>query len=72
MSGIIKDPEVDDNENDEINANLNKKVKKVTVGTDLRNIKIKSIVLVVVFLLIFGTTSFGLNIYISQTAFLID
>ena len=47
------------------NANLNKKVKKVENGRDLTNLKVKSIVLLTVFLLTFGLSSFGLNLYIS-------
>ena len=46
------------------NANLNKKVKKVENGRDLTNLKIKSVIFLVVFLLVFGLSSVGLNLYI--------
>ena len=67
---FLKESDDQTNEKEEIaNANLNKKVKKVIVGKELRNIKIKSIVLVIVFLVIYGTTSFALNIHISDATF---
>ena len=67
---FLKESDDPTNEKEEIaNANLNKKVKKVIVGKELRNIKIKSIVLVVVFLIIYGTTSFALNIHISDATY---
>ena len=64
--------EHNESELDEVgNNNLNKKVKKVIVGEKLRNIKIKSIILIIVFLLIYGASSFGLNIHTSNTNLLV-
>lgn len=59
MDGIVQDDQEEDN------ANLNKKVKKVENGKELENLKFRSIIYVVIFLILYGMASFGLNMYTS-------
>lgn len=56
---------VNDDKSELDNANLNKKVKKVENGKQLRNLKLKSVGLVIIFLVLYGLATFALNLYIS-------
>lgn len=65
MSSLNPDAVINEDAHEQDNANLNKKVKKVVIGKELTNLKIKSIVFVVVFLFLYGMTSLGLSMYTS-------
>lgn len=49
------------------NANLNKKVKKVEIGEQLTKIKVKSIIFIIIFLVVYGLSSFAFNIFMSSS-----
>ncbi len=49
------------------NANLNKKVKKVEIGEQLTKIKVKSIIFIIIFLVVYGLSSFAFNIFMSES-----
>ena len=61
----MSDGIVNDLNQEQDNANLNKKVKKVENGKELTHLKLKSIVYVIIFLVLYGISSFGLNLYTS-------
>jgi hypothetical protein len=59
--GIVTQDEKEDLDK----ANLNKRVKKVEKGKELTNLKFKSIACVIVFLILYGASAFGFNLYTS-------